>query len=67
MTGTLQALSREEAKEKIRKMGGEISSSVSKNTDYVVLGEDPGEKYKKAVELGVKTLKEKELLDLLTS
>ena len=65
LTGTLQALSREEAKEKIRKMGGEISSSVSKNTDYVVLGEDPGEKYEKALELGVKTISEKELLNML--
>ncbi len=65
LTGTLPSISREEAKEKIRERGGEISSSVSKNTDYVVAGEDPGEKYDKAQELGVKILDQKAFLKLL--
>ena len=65
VTGTLSSMSREEAKEKIREMGGDVSSSVSKNTDYVVAGEEPGSKYDKAKELGVKIINEDEFLDLL--
>lgn len=67
LTGTLPSTAREEAKEMIRQRGGEISSSVSKNTDYVVAGVDPGEKFDKAKELGVKILNEKEFLKLLES
>jgi DNA ligase (NAD+) len=65
VTGTLESLSREVAKEKIRQAGGDWVSSVSKNTDYVVVGENPGSKYNKAKELGVKIIEEKEFLDLL--
>jgi DNA ligase (NAD+) len=65
LTGTLESLSREEAKEKIRKLGGGVSSSVSKNTDYVVVGAEPGSKYDQAQELGVKIINEKEFLSLL--
>ncbi|HID94416.1 MAG TPA: hypothetical protein EYP60_10035, partial [bacterium (Candidatus Stahlbacteria)] len=55
----------EEAKEKIEILGGRVSSSVSKKTDYVVVGESPGSKYTKALELGVKTLNEDEFKKLL--
>lgn len=65
LTGTLKNMSREEIKEKIRESGGKISSSVSPNTDFVVVGEDPGEKFSKAQELGVKILNEKEFFDML--
>ena len=65
LTGTLGHMSREEAKKKIRSLGGEIRESVSSNTNYVVLGRDPGEKFNKAQELGVKVLDEKEFFDML--
>ena len=65
VTGTLESLSRDEAKEKIRDAGGDWVSAVSKNTDYVVVGENPGSKAAKARELGVKIITEKELLELL--
>jgi len=65
LTGTLSSLTREEAKAKIRELGGDISSSVSKNTDFVIAGEDPGSKLDKAVKLGVKILEENEFLQLI--
>ena len=61
LTGTLETMSREEAKQKIRDLGGNISSSVSKETDFIVAGENPGTKYEKALELGVQVLNEREL------
>jgi DNA ligase (NAD+) len=64
LTGTMEGLSRDEAKAKIRALGGEVSSSVSKNTSYVVAGQDPGSKFDKAEELGVKILTEQQFLDL---
>ncbi len=65
LTGTLQSLTREQAKEKIRALEGDISGSVSKKTDFVVVGENPGSKLEKAKKLGIKTLTEEEFLKML--
>lgn len=65
LTGELKSYTREEAKNKIRQLGGSVSSSVSKNTDYVVIGENPGSKSQQAEKLGVATLKESEFLKKL--
>lgn len=65
LTGTLSSMTRDQAKEKIESLGGSVSSSVSKKTDYLVVGEEPGSKLEKARELGVKTLDEKEFLKLI--
>ena len=60
ITGTLSQ-SRDIIKEKIESVGGKVTDSVSKKTDYLVLGENPGSKYNKALELGIKIIKEEEL------
>ncbi len=65
LTGTLSTLTREEAKERIEAIGGKVTSSVSKNTDYVVVGDDAGSKFTRAKELGIKTIDEKEFLSLI--
>lgn len=67
VTGTLDTLSREDAEERIRALGGKIGSSVSKKTNYVIVGADPGSKYDKAQELNVPILNESELLRMLRS
>ena len=66
LTGTLETLERNHAKEKIRALGGDTSETVSKNTDYVVVGSEPGSKFEKAKKLGVKILNEREFLEILT-
>lgn len=65
LTGTMESMSRDEAKEKIRVLGGDVSESVSKNISYVVVGENPGSKLEKAKKLGVKIISEKEFLELI--
>ncbi|KAF0152969.1 MAG: DNA ligase NAD-dependent [Ignavibacteria bacterium] len=65
LTGTLASMSREEAKAKVQEHGGLVTSSVSKNTDYVVVGESPGSKFEKAQKLGVKILTEEELIKMI--
>ena len=67
LTGTLETMTRDEAKEKIRVLGGSISSSVSKETDYVVAGENPGSKYDRAEELGVEIISETDFQNILKS
>ena len=67
LTGTLKTLGREEAKQKIRHLGGDVASSVSIKTDFVVSGEEAGSKLDKAKELNVKIVDEKAFLDLLDS
>jgi DNA ligase (NAD+) len=64
-TGTLAKLHRDEAKRMVEERGGRVTSSVSKNTSFVVVGEDAGSKAEKAKELGVKILSEQEFLDLV--
>ncbi len=64
LTGTMPNLSREEAKAKILSLGGKVASSVSKNTNYVVAGENPGSKYDEAQKLGVSTIDESKLLEM---
>lgn len=64
-TGSMSKYPRPDAEQIVRDLGGIASSSVSKNTDYVVVGEEPGSKYDKAKKLGVKTISEKEFLKLL--
>jgi len=65
LTGTLNSMTRNEAKEKIRQLGGEVSSSVSSKTSYVVCGSEPGSKFLKAQKLGVKIIGEKEFLEMI--
>ncbi len=64
LTGTLPTLKREEAAAKIEALGGKVSSSVSKKTDYVVAGEEAGSKLEKAQKLGVKIIDEAEFLKM---
>lgn len=65
LTGTLASLTRDEAKDKIRRLGGELSESVSKKTSYVIVGENPGSKRDKALKLGVPVIGEEEFLKMI--
>jgi DNA ligase (NAD+) len=64
-SGELKSLSRSEAEALVRQLGGNATSSVSRNTDFVVAGESPGSKYSKAKELGVKIINEKEFKEMI--
>jgi DNA ligase (NAD+) len=66
ITGTLEKMSRDVAKEKIVSLGGEVSGAVSKNTGYLILGENPGLKHERAKALGVKILKEEDFLKMIS-
>ena len=65
ITGTLFSMSRDQAKQKIQELDGRVSASVSRETDFLVAGENPGSKYEKAKKSGVKILSEEEFLALL--
>ncbi|HHK66842.1 MAG TPA: NAD-dependent DNA ligase LigA, partial [Candidatus Acetothermia bacterium] len=65
LTGTLASMSRDEAIARINEAGGRVTGSVSRKTDFVVVGRDPGAKAQRAIELGVTTLTEEEFLRLL--
>jgi DNA ligase (NAD+) len=65
LTGTLPSMTREEASEKIEALGGHVTGSVSKKTDYLLAGAEPGSKFDKAKELGVKIIDEAELRKML--
>jgi len=67
ITGTLQSMTRDEAKDRIRAAGGKVTGSVSKKTDFVVVGENAGSKLEKAEGLGIETIDEDRLKGLLSS
>jgi DNA ligase (NAD+) len=64
-TGSLENITRGEAKEMVERSGGIVSGSISKNTDFVVVGEKPGSKFEKAKKLGLKILDEDEFKKLV--
>lgn len=65
LTGTLHSMTREEAKERLENLGAKVANSVSAKTHYVIAGEEAGSKLKKAKELGIKIIDEKQFLELL--
>jgi DNA ligase (NAD+) len=65
LTGSLSAMTRDEAKERLIALGAKVAGSVSKKTDYVVVGEEPGSKADKAAELGIAMLDERKFLELI--
>jgi len=67
VTGTLENFTRQQAEYTIRQAGGKLSSSISKKTDFVLAGENPGSKLDKAKQLGVKVISEKQFMEMLNS
>ena len=66
ITGTLPNISREQASERIEAAGGKVTGSVSKKTDYLVAGADPGSKLAKANEVGTEVIDEERLIGLIS-
>lgn len=65
ITGVLESMSREKAKEKILDLGGRVNETLSSKTDYLIAGENPGSKYEKAKKLGVKIINERKFLKMI--
>ena len=65
ITGKLESMSRPEAEEKIKELGGVAKSDVTRKTDYLVVGADPGSKLERAREMGIKIINESEFFKLL--
>ena len=65
LTGTLEHYTREEAKDEIERLGGRVTGNVTKKTDYLVLGKEPGQKYQKAKEMDINIIEEKEFKEML--
>lgn len=65
ITGTIEGLSRKDIKARIEEQAGKVTGSVSKNTDFVIVGENPGSKYDRARELAIRIIEEEELKDIL--
>jgi DNA ligase (NAD+) len=65
LTGALESMTREEVTQQLQAVGAKVASAVSRKTDYVVIGTDPGSKATKAAELGIETLSEKQFLKLI--
>jgi DNA ligase (NAD+) len=65
LTGTLESMTREAAKRKIRELGGDISESISEKTDFLIVGQKPGSKFEKAKKLRVKIIQEQEFLKMI--
>ncbi|MFT5397035.1 MAG: DNA ligase (NAD+) [Gammaproteobacteria bacterium] len=65
LTGSLQVMTRDEAKQRLISLGGKVTGSVSKKTNYVVYGENAGSKYEKAIELGITTMNEESFIKLI--
>jgi len=66
LTGSLDKLSRAKVKERIKELGGKVSENINKNTDFLILGKNPGSKLEKAKKLNIKIINEKEFLLLIT-
>ena len=67
LTGTLPGISRDDAKRRIESLGGRVSGTVSKKTDFVIAGDDPGSKLEKALALGVRVLNPGEFAQMTTA
>src|SRR5690606_2627699 len=67
ITGTIEGYTRKELKDIVERLGGKVTSSVSSKTDYVIVGENPGSKYERAVELGIDIIDEERLRSFISN